>query len=174
MYKEDIRELKKQKREAMRDILFDFASIYFRMKLFFPNLKQERENLVVLVQQYVNADHNENEVLALIQRRFGNLDDHEDVDELLEEFDDRFENLYYFCQATFEDYETVLSDYWDYIALINMRLQSLLEGERYAPAEDTKYRMHHRKMNFSVFDEDYKKKMLEMIPQLPAVKEEMF
>jgi len=101
MYSDDIKDLKKQKREAKLAIITDFIKIYFQLKIAFPSLVKEREDLVKLVGRYLDADENETEVLNKIGKIYGKREDHEGVDELLEEFDEMFENMYEHCQRTF-------------------------------------------------------------------------
>ncbi len=171
MYREDIRELKSQKREANREILWEFVRIYLRMRLFFPHFQKERDNLVALVQTYFQADQNESEVLDSIRKYYGKREDHEGIDELLDDFDGRFEKIYQYCQDTFEDYEEVLFDYWDLFSLLELRLRSLMTGEMYEPGKEYRYRMIESPIRFPIFDEPYKQKMLELIPHLPEPEE---
>ena len=58
MYSDDIKDLKKQKREAKLAIITDFIKIYFQLKIAFPSLVKEREDLVKLVGRYLDADEN--------------------------------------------------------------------------------------------------------------------
>ena len=171
MYKEDIHDLYIQKREAKVTILKEFLSIYLRMRLFFPNLEKERDQLVALVQLYFETDQNESEVLKQIKKYYGEVEDHEGIDELLEEFDTRFENFYDYLEDAFEDYESVLVDYWDFLFVLEKRLTSYFKGEKYTLGEENRYRMVLGPIRFPLFDEKYKQKLLVQIPHLPEPEE---
>lgn len=174
MYSDDIKNLKKEKREANLTILLDFLKIYLRMRIGFPNLTVERERLVKLVQLYFNADGNESEILDFLNLKYGNRDQHELVDEILDEFDTMFDNLYDHCQRTFADYEDVMEDYGDLLTLLTNRLMCSFSGTPYAPAQEIRYRMIHYPIQFQVFDDAYKEKMKEKVKTLPEPVEEEF
>ncbi len=174
MYQEDIRDIQNQKREAKRYILEDFFSIYLRMKWFFPHLEKERESLVSLVRRYFEMDENETEVLKEIQKYYGQRDCHDGIDELLDDFDERFEHIYQYCQDTFEDYESVLVEYGDFFSLLELRIRSLLTKTPYEPGIEYRHRMKERPIDFPIFDEAYKEKLLKLVPQLPEPVEEDF
>lgn len=174
MYSDDIKDLKKQKREAKLAIITDFIKIYFQLKIAFPSLVKEREDLVKLVGRYLDADENETEVLNKIGKIYGKREDHEGVDELLEEFDEMFENMYEHCQRTFLDYETFLEDYGDFFSLVVLRLECALKGTQIETTDYSRIRMIHYPIHFQVFDEAYKQKMLEFVPKLPEPVEEEF
>lgn len=174
MYIDDIKDLKDQKKEAKKYILIDFVKIYTYLIIWYPNLKEERKNLAELVQIYLAADRNEKEVLNAIEKYYGMLDQHEGIDELLEEFDDMFQRLFEHCDQTFGDYEDVFAMTGDWIDLFVLRMKCALEGKPYHPADDIRHRMKHAPIRFPVFDDDYKKKMLEYIPKIPKPTEEDF
>ena len=169
MYKDDVKDLKSQKRESNAKILYDFFSIYIRMKLFLPDLEVERLNLVKMVQMYFDCDSNETIVLKEIKRLYGSLDEHEGVDELLDDFDDMFDSIYKYCQDAFGDYETFLSEYGDFVALIYHRIKMIIRGNDPDTEALLRYRhwMNIKKVDFPIFDEDYKEKVLIMLPTLP-------
>ncbi len=164
MYSDDIKDLKRQKREANQNILFSFIRIYISLRTGFPGLIKERDDLVNMVSRYFESDRNESDVLRLINKCYGNRDDHEGVDELLEEFDDMFEQLYDHCEKTFLDYEDFLEDYGDFLDLLFRRIQN-------GGTDDTesyrRYKLVHRPIDFPTFDQQYKKKMLEKVAHLP-------
>ncbi len=174
MYSDDIKDLKKQKREARLSILFDFIKIYFQLRVAFPNLVKEREDLVRLIEKYFAMDDNETEVLNKIKVIYGKREDHEGVDALLEEFDGMFENLYNHCQRTFLDYEDFLANYGDFFSLIELRIEQAFHGKQIEPEDYLRRGMIHYPINFQTFDEAYKKKMLEIVPRLPEPIEEDF
>lgn len=164
MYSDDIKDLKKQKREANQNILFSFIRIYISLRTGFPELIKERDDLVKMVSRYFESDRNESEVLRLINQKYGNRDDHEGVDELLEEFDDMFEQLYNHCDKTFLDYEEFLEDYGDFLDLLFRRIQN---GGKDDIESYRRYRLTHRPIDFQTFDQQYKQKMLEKVTHLP-------
>lgn len=174
MYKDDIRRLYFEKREANWYILRDFIKIYLSLRVGFPNLVEERENLVKLVQMYFDVDQNEKEVLSCIKQKYGKVKDHEGIDELLDTFDSMFEHLYDHIERTFLDYEEVMMDYGDFIDFIAYRINSIFSGKPLENGEDTRYRMKHFPIRFQLFDNSYKEKMLEYIPNLPEPIEEEF
>ncbi len=171
MYRDDLRELRSQKRQAMFVILQEFINIYVKMRLFFPNLKEERKNLVQLVKLYMQTDANESEILGLIEKRFGKYEDHESVDEMLEEFDQLFLNLFQHCELTFDDYQSVIWEYGDFINLLSMRMQSFFQDKPYEPGRDIRHWMKHRPLSFPLFDNEYKEKMKIKIPHLSEPEE---
>lgn len=174
MYREDIKDLYKQKREAKRFILRDFLFIYLKLRIWFPHLEQERHKLVELVQLYLDADQNETDALCLIGQCYGAVEDHEGVDELLTDFDEMFENLYGYCQRFFEDYEDVINYYGDFVDLLFLRIQSFLQNEPYEPGSSIRYRMVPEKITFPLFDKAYKEKVMMKIPALPVPEEVIF
>lgn len=174
MYRDDIKILKKQKREAKLDILIDFLKIYLQLRIAFPNLVKEREDLVNLMVRYFEADKNETAVLNAIGAFYGKCDDHEGVDALLDEFDEMFENLYNHCQRTFLEYEDFLASYGDFILLLNLRIEAALKGCQIETEDYMRLHLMHYPISFQVFDEDYKRKMLELVPVLPKPVEEEF
>lgn len=174
MYRQDVLDLKFQKLEANLNILLDFIGIYAKLRIGFPNLVKERTDLVALVRRYFELDRNETEVLNLIKKCYGKVEDHEGVDEILEEFDSMFDSLYDYCQITFLDYEEFLEEYGDFFDLIALRLRCSFTGEKCDPEDYKRFRMKHRPIKFQTFDCEYKEKMLEMIPKLPEPVEEDF
>ncbi len=174
MYSDDVKNLKQQKREVNLEILLDFIRIYLQLKIAFPNLVKEREDLVKLVQRYFDADRNETEVLNKIRVCYGEMDDHEGVDALLEEFDEMFDNFYKHCQRTFLDYEDFLASYGNFSFLLVLRIESVLKGSQIEVEEYMRRRMVHYPIHFQVFDKEYKQKLLELVPNLPTPVEEEF
>lgn len=174
MYSDDIKLLKKQKREANLEIFMTFIKIYLQLKIAFPNLVKEREDLVMLVKSYFDVDRNETEVLNKIRECYGEVDDHESVDELLEEFDEMFDNFYKHCQRTFLDYADFLASYGDFFSLLAFRIEAAIKGSVIEPKEYLRRRMIHYPICFPIFDAEYKKKMLKLVPNLPMPVEEEF
>lgn len=170
MYKDDVKDLRAQKREANCKILYDFLSIYIRMKLFLPELEEERLNMMKVVQMYFDCDNNEADVLKAIKQQYGDVDEHYGVDELLDEFDERFDSIYDYCQDMFVDYELFLSEYGDFIDLLVHRIKMMLNGHDPDTESILYYRhwMNIRKADFPMFDVEYKNKVLMMLPNLPS------
>ena len=167
MYKDNIKDLYKQKRESRKMILIDFLEIYFKLRLFFPQLTEERNALVNLVQLYFDTDDNGYQVLRKINKYYGKLDDHEGVDELLEDFDDMYDNLFDYCQDAFVDYGEFLQMYGDFFGLLFYKINKLLSGDTYDSNLQYTHWMKMRQLDFPVFDEEYKQKVLTMLPNLP-------
>ena len=172
MYKDDIRDLYAQKREARMQILDDFLKIYIRLRLFFPSLDKERTSLTNLIKMYLQIDRNEGKVLKAIAKQYGHLDDHEGVDELLCDFDDMFIELFEYCSKTFQDYEEFLELYGCFSNLVCTRVPLLLNGN-YDDNLNYIYWMQMRKLDFPIFDEEYKNKVLMMLPALPQTGDDM-
>lgn len=173
MYKDDIKDLYRQKRESRRIILLDFFEIYIKLRLFFPQLLEERNNLINMVQLYFDADDNECCVLKEMCNQYGNLEDHDGVDELLETFDEMYDNIFDYCQNTFVDYQSFLELYGNFSDLLFYKINCLITSENYDQNLRYKYRMIMRKRNFSVFDEEYKQKVLLMLPSLPRLGDDL-
>ena len=168
MYCDDINKLYSEKREAKRLIIIDFLKIYIQLKLFFPSLLEERQKLVKLVQLYLDCDANEAEVLSSIKKQYGILDEHEGVDVLLDDFDVMAENLYEHCQESFGDYEDFLAMYGDFID----KLIAKISGKNLEDVDRYRYIMTPRKINFPLFSQEYKNKILMMLPTLPSEAED--
>lgn len=168
MYKDDVKDLKLQKLDSNIKILYDFLTIYFKMRLFLPELEEERDNLVKMIQMYFNFDANELAVLKEIKRLYGHLEEHSGVDELLDDFDEKFDFIFEYCQDTFVDYETFLMEYGSLIDLIIHRIKIIINGQD--PDTDSilyrRYWMNMRKIDFPIFDDEYKNKVLMMLPVL--------
>lgn len=169
MYRDDIKDLYKQKRESRKMILTDFLEIYFKLRFFFPQLVEERTALVNLVQMYFDADENEHQVLKAINKQYGRLDEHEGVDELLVDFDEMYDNLFEYCQDAFVDYGQFLEMYGDFFDLLFHKVNALITGDNYDPSLQYAHWMKMRRLDFPVFDEKYKQKILIMLPNLPDV-----
>ncbi len=174
MYREDIQDIKGQKREMAGMIVREFVRIYVQMRWFFPSLKEERESLLQLVKQYLAADRNETELLNLLNDYYGSWEDHEAVDELLEELDESFIHFYEHCEKTFEDYDSVLLEYGDFLGRMRYRMACLMHLKQEPSSAQVRYRLKHRAITFPIVDDDYKEKMKVMIPQLPKPVEEEF
>lgn len=169
MYKDDIKDLYKQKRESRKLILTDFLEIYFKLRLFFPQLIEERKSLVNLVQMYFDADDNEYQVLKEISKKYGKLDEHDGVDGLLEDFDEMYDNLFEYCQAAFVDYDQFLELYGDFFELLFHSINKAVEGDVTDSNLQYAHWMKMRQLDFQVFDDEYKQKILAMVPNLPNV-----
>ena len=169
MYKDDIKALYKQKRESRRMILYDFLEIYFKLRLFFPQLVEERNSLKNLVQMYFDADDNEYQVLKEINKQYGKLDDHEGVDELLEDFDEMYDSLFEYCQDAFVDYGQFLEMYGNFFDLLFYSINKCITGDWHDSNLQYKHCMKMRQIDFQVFNEDYKQKVLARVPNLPNI-----
>lgn len=163
MYKDDIKELYAQKREAKRMIILDFLEIYLKLRILFPELEEERNNLISLVQLYINADNNETDVLKAILFQYGDLDEHDGVDTLLEDFDEMYNKLFDYCQNAFLDYDTFFEMYGSFIDMLMIRIRGMEDDI----LKYNRHRMKLRRLNFSIFDKEYKEKILVMLPSLP-------
>lgn len=167
MYQDNIRDLYKQKLESKTMILIDFLEIYIKLRIFFPQLIEERTALVNLVNLYFEADANEYEVLKAINKQYGKLDEHEGIDILLDDFDEMYDNLFEYCQDAFVDYSSFLEIYGDFIDLLMHKINVSMGKENNDLENRYTYRMKMRKLDFPVFDEKYKQKVLTMLPNLP-------
>lgn len=167
MYQDNIRDLYKQKLESKTMILIDFLEIYIKLRIFFPQLIEERTALVNLVNLYFEADANEYEVLKAINKQYGKLDEHEGIDILLDDFDEMYDNLFEYCQDAFVDYGSFFEIYGDFIDLLIHKINVSMGKENNDLENRYAYRMKMRKLDFSVFDEKYKQKVLTMLPNLP-------
>ena len=169
MNRDDVKDLKLQKLDSNIKILYDFFSIYLKMKLFLPELDQERLNLVKMIEMYFSFDTNEADVLKEINKLYGHLEEHSGVDELLDDFDEKFDYIFEYCQDTFVDYETFLMEYGCFVDLIVNRIKMIINGQD--PDTDSilyrRYRMNMRKVDFPTFNDEYKNKVLMMLPTLP-------
>lgn len=155
MYKDDIKVLKSQKRESLILVLYDIGKLYIKMKIGYPNLKEELVNLIELLKQYIEYDNNEIEVLNEINKKYGMVENNDIIDILLQEFDEIYENYYYYIQKCLYDYELVLDD--NIINLIINRING-----KYLKVNNEKYRLILPKID-KLFTNDYKVKVLKKI-----------
>ena len=174
MYRDDVRDLFVQKKEADRSLLWNFVTIYTKMKIFFPTLEKERKDLAQLVQLYMQTEKNENEVLRDIRKYYGKVDDHEGIDEMLEEFDEMFENIYLHCDKTFQSYEDVFYEYGSFWNLIMAKIRAAKKAIPLEPEPGVRRWMKHMPIRFPIFDEEYKVRMKEKVRTLPEPEKEEF
>lgn len=162
MYKNEINELMSQKRESLRIIIVDYLNIYFKLKIGFPNLFDERINLTNVIKQYLMFDRNEKEVLNLIKKNYGKEQNIEFIDELLDSFDEIYNRYYEYLEECFKDYESVINDYYLEMLVID-RIKSLFFNKIFRPANDMKFRLILKKINFETFNNDYKEKVISLV-----------
>jgi len=162
MYKNEINELMSQKRESLRIIIVDYLNIYFKLKIGFPNLLDERINLTNVIKQYLMFDRNEKEVLNLIKKNYGKEQNIEFIDELLDSFDEIYNRYYEYLEECFKDYESVINDYYLEMLVID-RIKSIFSNKIFRPASDMKFRFILKKINFETFNNDYKEKVISLV-----------
>ena len=138
MYRDDVKDLKLQKLDSNIKILYDFFSIYLSL------------TINGLLQTFFISFTNEAAVLKEINKLYGHLEEHSGVDELLDDFDEKFDYIFEYCQDTFVDYETFLMEYGCFVDLIVHRIKMIINGQD--PDTDSilyrRYRMNMRKVDF--------------------------
>lgn len=166
MYRDDIKDLIAQKRESNRFVLTDFILLYIKMSVYVPDYVEERNALVRVVGEFFRYDSNESEVLNTIKKMFGKVDDDEDIDEMLEQFDDMAQEQYDYFQKMVVDYADVLDEYSSFFEYIFNKIQARKNGERYAPGDIWRRRMIPRKIEHQVFNEEFKYDMLDRLDEI--------
>lgn len=97
MYQEEIKDILKQKREALYYITRDILYLYIELFLFRRNNIKERKQLIKMLQNYWREQRDEKEVLKLIATCFSSVDIHDDIEAILDELDFIFEEQYPIC-----------------------------------------------------------------------------
>lgn len=170
MYRDDVKDLFSQKRESNRFVLTDFLLLYIKMIIYVPNYVEERKALVRVVSNFYKYDRNESEVLNAIKKIFGKVDDDEDIDEMLELFDEMAQQQYDYFQKVAVDYESVLEEYSSFIEYIFNKIEARKNKETYAPGDIWRGRMGLRKVDNPVFDDEFKEEMLERLDEIAKSK----
>ena len=155
MYKDEIKALKEEKKEALISILKDYYKLYIKLKIGYPNLIEETVLLKLLIKQYILYDNNEKEILNEIIRIFCNSEYNDTIDQLLYEFDYIFENYYNYIEKCLFSYEEVLNV--DIIDTIINRITG-----KYLETNNLKYRLTIPKES-KCFNNEYKEKVLKQI-----------
>ena len=159
MYKNEIKILKSEKREALRMIINDFVKIYIKLRICFPDLKEERINLVKLIRNYLEYDKNEKEVLDIINKYYRKCEYNENIDKLLNDFDEIYEKYFEYINDCFKGYEDVLDIYGSILDIIFDKL----EGKNYDDIQKLKYRMIIPNTHYQTFDDEYKNKVKKIL-----------
>jgi len=108
MYKDDIKELYSQKREALTLFLVDSLIVLLKLYIFMPKNIEERDKLKQIIKSYIKYNNEEKEILSLIKKRYGHIDENEFIDIILYNLDDLFDIIY-------NNYEEIISSYEDMI-----------------------------------------------------------
>jgi len=163
MYKDDVNVVLKDNGEELRALYFDYLIVYMKMQLYLPNLIDEREKLSCLFQHYFHTVKNETEVLKVIKKKYGKVEEDELIDELLDEFEEMYDARWSYYQDVLLDYESVVEEYDNFIEMLKGRFLAFKKGESYSPYVSIRYRMHRQEPDFQLFDDEYKKHVLEKI-----------
>ena len=155
MYKEVVKELKKEKKEALISILKDYYLLYIKIKIGYPNLLYENNTIQLLINHYIECDNNEKEVLNEITKSFGKLEYNETIEQLLYEFDEIFKNYYLYIDSILSNYEEILNK--DIIETIINRITG-----KYKKINIIKYKLKSTN-EILTFNNKYKEKVLKQI-----------
>lgn len=107
MYKYEIKNLYSQKRESYRMIMSELINIYIKLKIGYPNLKQEKNNIKYLIKLYSYYDRNESDILKEINKRFGNSKYNIVIEDILDELDIIYNYYYNYIENIINNYELV-------------------------------------------------------------------
>lgn len=155
MYKQVIKELKQEKKEALTSILKDYYLLYIKLKIGYPNLIDEVTIIQILINNYIRYDNNEKEVLNEIKKIYGNIEYNEKIEQLLNEFDDIFKNYYIYMDIILSNYEEILNK--DIIETIINRITG-----KYKKNNNVKFKI----VLSQPFNNNYKEKVLKQIRRM--------
>lgn len=108
MYKDDVKDLYSQKREALTLFLSDSLIVLLKLYILMPKNIKERKQFINVIKSYIKYNNDEKEILGIIKRKYGKIDELEFIDIILDELDDLFEIIY-------DNYQDILNDYEDMI-----------------------------------------------------------
>ncbi len=108
MYKDEIKDLYSKKRESKKMILCDLLSLYFRLRIGYPNLNMERDNIKFLIIFYLNYEDMEFDILKEIDNKFGYVDYNSDIEDILDELDLVYNYYYDYIESVITNYESVI------------------------------------------------------------------
>lgn len=108
MYKDDIKTIYKEKREALASFLGDSLTVLLKLYIFMPRHEKERKDFINIIKTYIKYHNEEKGVLSIIMKKYGKIDENETVDIILDELDELFEIIY-------GNYQDVLGYYEDMI-----------------------------------------------------------
>ncbi len=108
MYKDDIKTIYAEKREALASFLGDSLTILIKLYMFMPKYVKERKEFIKIIKSYIKYHNEEKEILSIIRKKYGKIDENEMVDIILDELDDLFDTMY-------SNYQDVIGYYEDMI-----------------------------------------------------------
>ena len=80
-----------------------------------------------------------------------------------------FDKMYDYCQVAFDDYDDFLGIYGNFLDLLVLKIRTSVTGEYDEKTPRYRHRINMRKIDFQIFDEEYKEKVLVMLPNLKEV-----
>ena len=108
MYKDDIKDLYSQKREALALFLSDSLMVLFKLYIIMPNNIEMRKQFINIIKKYFKYHNDEKEILNIIKKQYGKIDELEFIDDILDELDDLFVTIYDNYQEIIEDYDDMI------------------------------------------------------------------
>lgn len=155
MYREEIKNLKQEKKEALFLFYKDYINLYIKLLIGYPNLTEKRYILKYLLRQYLKFDNNETEVLNLINQKQGNKENIDLLDNLFIEFDEIFEDYYEYLTKCLYIYESTFDE--DLIDVIINRING-----NYLKIDADDYHLTLPNVG-KTFNSEYKEKVLKKI-----------
>lgn len=108
MYKDEVNEIYSQKREALTLFLIDSLKVLLKLYIFMPNNLKEREQFINVIKLYIKYHNEEKEILSLVKKKYGKIDEDESIDLMLDNLDELFVTIY-------GNYQNIIGDYEDMI-----------------------------------------------------------
>ena len=108
MYKDDIKDLYSQKREVLALFSLNSLIVLLKLSIFMPNNIEMRKQFINIIKKYFKYHNDEKEILNIIKKHYGKIDELEFVDDILDELDDLFVIIY-------DNYQEIIDDYNDMI-----------------------------------------------------------
>jgi len=108
MYRDDVKDLKRQKLIYDLKMIKEFIIIYGKLIFSMPNEIKSRKELVFLIREWFLYSKREREILNFILLEYGNIEDDLNVEEVLAILDEIFENMFDYYDDILEGYEGML------------------------------------------------------------------
>ena len=130
MYKDEIKELYELKKDSKKIIMKDLINLYIKLKIGYPNLYNETNNIKYLIRFYINYDKNESLILNEINKKFGNDCYNIILEDILDELDVLYNYYYSYIDDVINIYEQLIEN--DLIDIIINRInRSYLKLDNY-------------------------------------------
>lgn len=129
MYKDDVKNIYSEKREALTSFLGDSLTVLLKLYMFMPKYVKERKEFINIIKSYIKYHNEEKEILSIITKKYGTIDENDVVDIILDELDDLFDIVYNNYQDIIGDYEDMIITKDSYRVIITKNKVLRLDSE---------------------------------------------